>query len=181
LILTALFLSWFYSAPPLRLHSRGLGELTIAVVVAGLTPLVGFYLQAGRLALLPFLAVLPLGALQFAQALAIEIPDREGDAAVGKRTLVVRLGRARSARLLIAAMAMAYLSVPILVLLGLPPLVALAVLLPLPLAAWQAWRLAGGAWSRAQSWNSLAFTSIALLMGTAALEAIAFLVLALQR
>ena len=47
LILAAL-LAWFYSAPPLALHSRGLGEVTTALVVTGLTPLAGFLLQARR-------------------------------------------------------------------------------------------------------------------------------------
>ncbi|MFQ5859616.1 MAG: hypothetical protein ACE5LU_28800 [Anaerolineae bacterium] len=52
----------------------------MAFVVSGLTPLVGFYLQSGRLELLPLLAVVPLCGLQFAQMLSIEFPDAAGDA-----------------------------------------------------------------------------------------------------
>ena len=37
--------------------------------------------------------------LQVAMLLAIEFPDAEGDRAVGKRTLLVRLGVERTARL----------------------------------------------------------------------------------
>jgi 1,4-dihydroxy-2-naphthoate octaprenyltransferase len=173
-LVTGLLLSWGYSAPPWKLHSRGLGELAIAVVVAGLTPLVGYYLQRGRLDLVPILAVLPLCALQFAQALGIELADMEGDAATGKRTLVVRLGRPAAARLMIAAMVLAYAMVPLLALLGLPLVVGIAILLSMPVATWQAWRLARGAYSDPRQWDSVAFVGVGLVMGTAALELVAF-------
>ncbi|HSN28467.1 MAG TPA: prenyltransferase, partial [Kofleriaceae bacterium] len=39
-------LAWSYSAPPLRLCARGLGELTTAIVVTVLVPWLGFDLQA---------------------------------------------------------------------------------------------------------------------------------------
>jgi 1,4-dihydroxy-2-naphthoate polyprenyltransferase len=56
-------LSWSYSAPPLRLLSRGLGEVTTALVVTLLTPLLGFYVQAGALHVALFLACFPLACL----------------------------------------------------------------------------------------------------------------------
>jgi len=149
LLTLALVLAWEYSAPPLRLHSRGLGELTVAFVVAGLTPLVGFYLQAGRLILPPLLAVAPLACLQFAQMLSIEFPDRVGDAAVGKWALVVRLGGVRAARLFGSALLAAYAALPALVFMGLPPVVAAAAGLTAPLAFWQG--PAGGAGRLGQS------------------------------
>jgi len=81
MLVLAIVLSWEYSAPPLRLHSTGWGELNTALVVTLLTPLIGFHLQADRLSALPVLAVLPLCCLQFAMLLAIELPDAAGDAA----------------------------------------------------------------------------------------------------
>ena len=92
-------LAWGYSAPPLRLCARGLGELTTALVVTLLVPLFGYDLQAGALAAPIFFAAALPCALQFAMLLAIEFPDAAGDAAVGKRTLVVRLGAMPAARL----------------------------------------------------------------------------------
>ena len=62
-IVSALFLAWGYTGPPLRLHSRGLGELSAAVLVTGLTPLLGFYLQTDRLEPWPVLAVLARAAV----------------------------------------------------------------------------------------------------------------------
>ncbi len=177
LLLLCLLLAWGYSAPPLQLHSRGLGELTAAILVPGLTPMVGFYLQTGSLSLLPVLAAAPLCCLQFAMLLAIGFPDEAGDLAAGKRTLVVRLGAASAARLWITVLLAAYALLPLLVLIGLPLPVGIAAGVSLPLALWQAWRIARGAWANPARWNSLALWSVVLLMGTATAELAAFVVL----
>jgi 1,4-dihydroxy-2-naphthoate octaprenyltransferase len=174
LLAAAILLSWEYSAPPLRLHSTGWGELDVALVVSFLTPLIGFYVQAGRLAALPALAVLPLCCLQFAMLLAIEFPDAAGDAATGKRTLVVRFGGDWSARLYQIALVAAYALLMLAVAAGLPPLAALCALAPSPIAAWQFARIQRGAYRDPASWESLAFWSVALLISTAAGELVGF-------
>jgi len=176
LLAAAIVLSWEYSAPPLRLHSTGWGELDVALVVAFLTPLIGFHLQAGRLAALPVLAVLPLCCLQFAMLLAVEFPDAAGDAATGKRTLVVRLGDDRAARLYQIALVAAYALLMLAVAAGLPPWAALCALAPSPIAAWQFARMQRGAYRDRASWESLAFWSVALLVATAAGELAGFVI-----
>jgi 1,4-dihydroxy-2-naphthoate octaprenyltransferase len=181
LLLLALALAWFYSAPPIRLHSRGLGELAAAFVVTGLTPLVGYYTQAGRLELLPFLAAAPLVCLQFAMLIAINFPDAAGDAEAGKRTLVVRLGGRAGAFLRSAAVILAYLLLPVLTAQGLPLLAAIAFLPLTPLALWQVWRMARADWARPSRWNSLAFWSVAHLIGAIVLELGAFAFMLAQR
>lgn len=177
LILLALFLAWFYSAPPLRLHSRGVGELTTAIIVPGLTPLTGYALQTGHVDLLPILAVLPLCCLQFCMLLAIEFPDAAGDHTAHKRTLVVRLGTKRSARLYALVLITAYALLPLLVTAGLPPFVALSSLLTLPLALIQLENVRRGAHHTRHLWNRFGFFSVALLFLTALFEAAAFLLL----
>jgi 1,4-dihydroxy-2-naphthoate octaprenyltransferase len=176
LLAVTILLSWEYSAPPLRLHSTGWGELDVAFVVSFLTPLIGFYLQAGRLTVLPLLAVLPLCCLQFAMLLAIEFPDAAGDAATGKQTLVVRFGAAWAARLYQLVLVAAYLSLPIAVAGGLPAPVAVAALLPSPIAAWQIVRMRRGDFRDPARWESLAFWSVALLVTTSVAELGGFLV-----
>jgi 1,4-dihydroxy-2-naphthoate octaprenyltransferase len=178
LLLLSLFLAWEYSAPPLRLHSRGLGEVTVALTVPTLVPLVGFYLQTGELALLPLLASFPLACLQAAMIHVINFPDAAGDAAVGKRTWVVRFGPARGVSIYLILLALAYGSLPLLVWLGLPGVVATAVLLPLPLALWLAWQMVQTRKTHQTNWNNLGFWSVGLLMGTAMLETLAFFWLA---
>jgi 1,4-dihydroxy-2-naphthoate octaprenyltransferase len=177
LLLTAHALAWFYSAPPVRLHSRGLGEITTAIIVTLLTPLTGFYLHFGQITALPLLAVIPLCCFQIAMLLSIEFPDAAGDQRVGKRTLVVWLGDANAARLYVVLIAAAYLLLPVLVKAGLPTLAAIAILLPTPLALWQLGRALRGDWRILSRWNRFAFYTIVLLMTTAAAEFGAFVLL----
>jgi 1,4-dihydroxy-2-naphthoate octaprenyltransferase len=174
-------LSWEYSAPPLRLHSTGWGELEAAVVVSGLVPLTSFYIQTGQWALLPFGAIAPLAGLQFAMLLAIEFPDAAGDAATGKRTLVVRHGAEWAARLYQLTLIAVYVSLPLLVRVGLPPIVAVCALLTSPVAAWQVWRMHRGAFRDPGRWESIAFWSVALLVGTSALVLVGFVLAARAR
>jgi 1,4-dihydroxy-2-naphthoate octaprenyltransferase len=175
LLMLALLWGWCYSAPPMRLEARGLGELSVALLVPGLTPLAGFYLQAGRIEPLPLLAVLPLCCLQVATQVALEFPDASGDAAAGKRTLVVQLGGQGAARLHNLALFTAYALLPFLVLAGLPPLIAGAACLSAPVAVWQAWRVGRGVWADPVQWSGLGFWGIGLVMGTAAAETLACL------
>jgi 1,4-dihydroxy-2-naphthoate octaprenyltransferase len=172
--LLALLLAWEYSAPPLRLHSRGAGELTVALIVPVLTPLVGYTFQAGSPGWLVMLAVFPLACFQVCMVISVNLPDAAGDRVVDKRTLVIRLGPAGAARLYLACLALGYISLPVLVAYGLPILVAGAVVLPLPVGLWQAFRMARGAWAHPDAWTSLAFWSIALLILSALMEALAF-------
>jgi len=120
-------------------------------------------------------AQLPLMGLQFAMLLAIEFPDAAGDAAVGKRTLVVRLGGPRAAALYRALLVAIYGAIPLLLGAGLPWEGALGAAVMFPVAAWQ-WRaLAAGAWRDPGRWEALAFRAVATLIGTTAAELAGFL------
>ncbi len=94
--LGGLAIGWAYSAPPLRLNSRGLGE---AGVVAGFLLLVvgADYVQRGSFATLPWVVGLPY-ALLTANILYInQFPDRQADLLAGKRHWVARLAPAQAA------------------------------------------------------------------------------------
>ncbi len=175
LILLGLFLAWEYSAPPLRLHSRGLGEITVGLIVPVLTPLVGYTLQQGFLTHLPILSVIPLFFLQIAMAITINLPDAVGDKITGKKTLVIGLGSYAAMKLYIFLLVLVYLSFPLLLLFGIPTTVVLLCLLPLPLAAYQIVRILLSDWIHRPYWDILVFRSITLLMITALFQAIGFL------
>jgi 1,4-dihydroxy-2-naphthoate octaprenyltransferase len=83
---------FFYTAPPLKLGYRCIGELVIALLF-GIFPVYGsYYLQTESIDIVPLLPAFIVGILIFLVILVNEFPDLKADAAVNKRTLVVRLG-----------------------------------------------------------------------------------------
>ena len=89
-----------YSAPPIRLCTRGLGEVNVAVTHSFLVVLAGYASQAGPLtSATPWFLALPLALAVLPSITLAGFPDFEADSATGKRTLVVRLGRHRAAML----------------------------------------------------------------------------------
>lgn len=129
--------AFFYSTPPLTLSSTGLGEVTAAIVVAGLVPALAQTLQTGRVSELTLVTTVPLVALGYAMLLAFEMPDFLSDEAAGKRTVLVRLGRKRG---LLLHNLVLVLSVGLVLwgmLFGLPARVAYWLILAAPLVAWQ--------------------------------------------
>ncbi len=81
-----------YTAPPLKLVYRGLGEFAVALGFGPIMLLGAYVVQADRLAWEPFLVSLVPGILIALILFVNEIPDRRSDAEAGKRTLPVRFG-----------------------------------------------------------------------------------------
>ena len=173
-LIAIVVLAWTYSAPPVRLCARGAGEITTAIVVTGLVPWLAFSVQAPDLhgGSLVLLSIAPLAFLQIAMLLAIEFPDADGDAATGKRTLVVRLGAERAAKLYVLLMTVAYLCLPVAALLGVPTRVVIAATVPAPLAAWRISRISEHTDPKAH--ERLTFFAVFLLVGTSVAELVAF-------
>jgi len=86
----------FYEAPPIRWSYRGLGELVIALAYGPWLVLGSLYLHTGALSSDAFWASLVPGLLIMALAVVNAIPDFHQDRLVGKRNLVVRIGRRRA-------------------------------------------------------------------------------------
>jgi len=82
-------LGWQYSVGPLKLAWRGWGELDNAVLGGLVLPVYGAAVVGGPTGEVA-LAVVPFFLLVFLNLLATQWPDREADAAVGKRTLAVQ-------------------------------------------------------------------------------------------
>jgi 1,4-dihydroxy-2-naphthoate octaprenyltransferase len=132
--LAGLAIGWAYSAPPLKLNSRGLGEPAVwagfALIVLGTD-----YVQRQAFALAPLIAAGPYALLVTNILYMNQFPDRAADAAVGKRHWVVRLPLDR-ARWVYAAIAVAaYGWIGAAVLGGLLPPRALVALLAAPFSA----------------------------------------------
>jgi 1,4-dihydroxy-2-naphthoate octaprenyltransferase len=90
---------FFQSSPPVALISTGYGEITTAIIFAGLVPAFSHLLLSGQASSLILLATAPLVTLHLAMLIAFGLPDFESDRASRKRTLVVRLGQVSAAAL----------------------------------------------------------------------------------
>jgi 1,4-dihydroxy-2-naphthoate octaprenyltransferase len=99
---------FFYTARPLQLGYRGVGEIMIGFLF-GILPVYGsYYLQAGSVDWLPLLPALIVADLIFLVILVNEFPDLPADRQVGKRTLVVQFGVHRAVWIYRAALALSY-------------------------------------------------------------------------
>ncbi len=83
---------FFYTAPPVQLGYRYIGEFVIALLF-GLFPVYGsYFLQTEMIDTVPLLPAFIVGILIFLVILVNEFPDLKADAAVDKKTLVVHFG-----------------------------------------------------------------------------------------
>jgi len=123
----------FYEAPPIRWSYRGLGEMVIALAYGPWMVLGSLFLHIGALSAGAFWASLVPGLLIMALAVVNAIPDFHQDRLVGKRNLVVRLGRARAVWLYLGLAGAALVVAAAGVIAGIFPLACLATLLALPL------------------------------------------------
>jgi len=83
---------FFYTAPPIKLGYRGVGEIAIAFLF-GILPVYGsYYLQTRTLDVTPMPAGCIVGILIFLVIFVNEFPDLSADAAVNKKTLLVHFG-----------------------------------------------------------------------------------------
>jgi 1,4-dihydroxy-2-naphthoate octaprenyltransferase len=124
-----------YTAPPLKLVYRGLGEIAVALGFGPLMLLGAYVVQTrGTLAWEPFVASLPIALLVMLILYVNEIPDRRGDARAGKRTLPVRLSKPTVIAGYRVSVVAAYAILVGGVVAGLLPIPALLALLTVPLA-----------------------------------------------
>jgi 1,4-dihydroxy-2-naphthoate octaprenyltransferase len=97
-----------YSATPVKLSYRGVGELVIFALFGPLAVMGTYLCQTGELALLPLVVSVPMGLQVMAVLLVNEVLDVRWDGLAGKRTMVVRLGERRGYALYLAVYLAAY-------------------------------------------------------------------------
>jgi 1,4-dihydroxy-2-naphthoate octaprenyltransferase len=131
--IAGVFLSVFYTAPPLKLVHRGLGEVTTALGFGPIMVLGAYLVQTKSWSAEPIVASIPVAILIALILYVNEIPDRRGDAAVGKRTLPVRLPADVITRGFLVAALCAFAAIALSAILGIIPWPTLLALLALPL------------------------------------------------
>lgn len=129
------FIAYFYTAPPLRLSARrGLGELSVGLAFGPLLAAGCVFALTGDVSAADFMVGVPIGLLTTAILFINEFPDMQADALAGKNHLVVTLGKARSRWVYVVLISLGFAVCVVLVLLGVLPLGALAMLLAIPIA-----------------------------------------------
>jgi 1,4-dihydroxy-2-naphthoate octaprenyltransferase len=123
----------FYEAPPIRWSYRGLGEVVIALSYGPWMVLGSLYLHTKEVSWAALCASLVPAFLIMALAVVNAIPDFHQDRLVGKRNLVVRVGRRRAVWLYLILASAGLLVAVAGVAMGTFPFTCLAVVLALPL------------------------------------------------
>ena len=122
----------FYSSPKISWVSKGFGEFLVGLNYGVLMTMGAFYVQTQYITIEPILASIPVAFLITAVLFINEFPDYLADKSVGKRNLVVRLGRKKAVFVFIILIFLNYLSLIVGVGLSILPLIAFAGFLSVP-------------------------------------------------
>lgn len=129
---TGLLLSIAYTAPPLRLKARGLGELDVFLTWGPLMVAGTYFSAVGELPWQVWLASIPYGLLCMTVLMGKHIDKIPYDAPDGTRTLPVILGETRARLVTIVLMLGFYVFTGVAIALGALPWPVLLVALALP-------------------------------------------------
>jgi len=91
---------YFYTAPPFKFAYRGIGEFIIGVNFGILITCGAYFVQTGTISPSALIVSIPLAILISSVVIINEFQDSEADSKVGKRTIVVRIGKRNSVTLL---------------------------------------------------------------------------------
>lgn len=129
-----ILLSYFYTAPPLRLDYRGLGlgELSIFFSFGPIPALGAYYVMTGQVAYLPVLVSVPAGLLTTSVLVTHDLIYFDAYLQSGKRSITVVLGRRKAATLATTLSVLAYLVLLGLIAVGMVPITGLIAFAALP-------------------------------------------------
>ena len=125
-----LFSGYYYSAPPLFLVGKGVGELLVGINFGLLSVVGSYYVQIQDISLAAVCASLPLSFLIAAILYINEFPDYDADRTVGKKHLVVRLGKKNARWGFVLLVVGAYVSIVLGVILNTLPGIMLFAVIP---------------------------------------------------
>ncbi|UCG01453.1 MAG: 1,4-dihydroxy-2-naphthoate octaprenyltransferase [Candidatus Heimdallarchaeota archaeon] len=131
----AVLLGLFYTALPVQLSYRGLGEIAVFVGFGPLGVLSAFFIQLGYINWgLCLMASIPIAFLIAMVLFLNEFQDREADQEAGKKTLVVVLGKSSGIKIYLTGMIIAYIFLLVGIFFTIFPLSLLLPFITLPLA-----------------------------------------------
>jgi 1,4-dihydroxy-2-naphthoate octaprenyltransferase len=124
----------FYTAPPLRLSYKGMGEFLTGIYCGPIVVLGTYYVLTKEFAFEPILSAVPVGIFVTAILWINEIPDYLSDKQAGKRTLIVKLGKKYAVRIYPLLLMVAYILLILNAVSKIAPLSSCFTLMTLPLA-----------------------------------------------
>ena len=127
-------IAYSYVGPPLRLAHHGLGEIAVGIDFGPVSLLGMYFVLTGTFDPAAVLVSLAFGLFVTGILWINEVPDIPADSAVGKRTLVVRLGVPKATKVFAGLVAAGYVLIVMAVALMVLTPWALVALLALPLA-----------------------------------------------
>jgi len=132
----AVFIGYFYTAKPIQLSYRGVGEIAIWFSCGWLATITGYYLQTGHFDTVATLVSFPGATSIFLVILMNEIPDINSDRLAHKNNLAVRLGKEKAATLYTVLLILCYLNIIAIIFFGVPPISAILSISLIPIIVW---------------------------------------------
>jgi 1,4-dihydroxy-2-naphthoate octaprenyltransferase len=125
---------YFYTAPPVSLKYRAFGDLAVFILCGPLLVAGVSLAVSGRIPLVSLLAGIPVGCVVTAILVANNLRDIQDDGEKQIKTLAMLLGVKGTQVEYVALMVLAFLSLPVLAILGFLPYMACITLVALPLS-----------------------------------------------
>lgn len=123
-----------YLGSPFRFAYRGLGEVVIALAYGPAMVMGSYYLQTGRMDILPLVVSIIPAIFLFSIAIMNEVPDFLSDRLVGKKNICVRMGREKTVTIYGWLMVSLFVFSIMIMVLGVIPPKGWFIFLALPLA-----------------------------------------------
>lgn len=134
LMLAGTFIVLFYTAPPIRLNYRGLGETMLFFAFGPMIVFGSYFVLSGKFSWEPIFASIPLGIFTMNVGIVSNTFDYHDDVKSGKRCIPVRFGQRTAVNIIIIGTILAYIGVISGVVLDFLPVWSLISLLTIPLA-----------------------------------------------
>ena len=129
-----IFSAVFYVDPKIKLVGRGIGEIFIGLNFGVAMTFGAYFVQTSQFSWVPIIASLPVAILIAALLYINEFQDAKADEAVGKKHMVIRLGKKQAVNGYILLMLATYLTIVIGVVTDSLPPITLIALLTMPIA-----------------------------------------------
>ena len=128
------FIVLFYTAPPIRLNYRGLGETMLFFAFGPMIVFGSFYVLTGEFSLEPLFASFALGVFTMNVGIVSNTFDYEDDVKSGKKCIPVRFGQKTAVHIIVIGTILAYLVTGLGIVLDILPVWSALSFLTIPLA-----------------------------------------------